>query len=44
MAKVIPQFSGTAVPNFGQAGGGVEAYFNTDATNDFGSAHKIPDY
>lgn len=36
-----PTLIGTATPNFGQAGGGVEVLFGSGATNEVGSSFRI---
>jgi len=36
-----PTLIGTATPNFGQAGGGVEVFFSTGATNRPGTSFQI---
>ncbi len=36
-----PTFMGTATPNFGQAGGGVEVFFQSQATNAPGASFMI---
>ena len=41
LTDTVPQIVGTTVPNFGQAGGGVDVLFKNGALAKYGVPHEI---